>query len=158
MIEKFSEQDLIQELVAIARANGQPASAALAERKIWEYFCAREPERMVNGDPVGGESQDSDVLIPERWGPWIWNFLNLAAIRFSQQFFFDLLAQIPGIMTCEECRAHWRGIVKNNPPEGITDAQSACHWVNDRHNEVNALLGKRPYSYEQMVADFGAPP
>ena len=76
MISKHSEHELIQELLAIGKANGQPISAATAELEIWKYFCSREPDRCKNGEAVGSTQNDVDVLTREVWGPWIWKFLK----------------------------------------------------------------------------------
>lgn len=158
MIEAHSEGQLIEEIIKVAKANGRDATRATAERTIWEYFCINEPERAKHGETIGQTDHDSDVLVPAVWGPWIWKFLNLAAVRYQPEFFKHLLATIPILMTCQECRTHWREIVEANPPDKITDAKSACVWVNARHNDVNARTGKAPFPYHRMVAEFGAPP
>ena len=158
MIEAHSEQQLIEEIRKVAAANGRDATAATAERAVWEYFCINEPERAKHGEVIGQTAHDADVLVPAVWGPWIWKFLNLAAVRYQPAFFSALLANIPGLMTCPECRKHWREIVEANPPDGITDTRSACVWVNERHNEVNARTGKSPFPYHRMIAEYGAPP
>lgn len=158
-ISKHSEVELINEVVSVARANGLSTSYELAEKQVWEYLCSQEPERAKNGERLSSDgASDADVLTRTRWGPWIWNFMALAAARFQSRFFFQLLDQVPILMTCPECRDHWRDIVKSNPPSSVRDAKSACVWVNQVHNSVNERIGKRPYSYEQMVAEYGAPP
>lgn len=159
MFKKSSPDEVIDEVVKYRRNNGQPHDRATIEAEIWRYYCSRHPER------CGGEAKSNVVpflprdLKPADFGPPIWRFLNLAAVRFDHigpERFFQILASILPMMGCPECQAHWARIISDNPPE-VASAKEACRWVNKVHNLVNAITGAAQYSYEAGVTEFGFP-
>lgn len=159
MFKKSSPDEVIDELVKYRRNNGQNFARASIEEQVWNYWCSRDPVRC-------GQSAPSKVvpflprdLTPKVFGPWIWPFLNLAAVRFDHigpERFFGILASVMQLMTCPECQKHWADILEANPPE-VNNAKEACQWVNRVHNLVNAITGAAQYGYEKMVVEFGAP-
>jgi hypothetical protein len=42
---------------------------------------------------------------------------------------------------CRECETHWRELVAKMPPD-LASAETYWRWGVDRHNDVNARLGK----------------
>lgn len=161
MFKLSSPDAVIDEIVKYRRNNGQNFARAEIEQEVWTYWCSRDPVR------CGQNVEQRNIvpflprdLTPKFWGPIIWQFLNIAAVRFDHigaERFFGILASIMPMMSCPECQHHWALILEANPPDDVTSAKSACQWVNKLHNLVNAQTGAAQYAYEKMVVDYGAP-
>lgn len=159
MFRKYSADEVIDEVIRYRRNNGKDFARSAIATEVWTYWCSRQPER------CGGAAKSNVVpflprdLTPKIWGPWIWNFLNLAAVRFDHigpERFFQILSSVSPMMTCPQCQGHWALILEANPPE-FSDARGASKWVNRVHNLVNAETGAAQYPYEKMVVEYGAP-
>lgn len=114
---------------------------------------------------AAGESYDraSEVLklppLPKRpppkstdqWlsehGPELWAQLHRWALAFDPSYMLaepkamGWLSSFANRLPCGKCRRHWREIVKAAPPT-FDSADALFAWTVDRHNEVNAKLGK----------------
>lgn len=90
---------------------------------------------------------------PTEWGPILWKYLHClaekigtsgdASIDRDQAVIFDfLLKNLAEILPCQECQAHAREYIKNNPTPQILDLkgtalQSAVRaWLFNFHNDV----------------------
>lgn len=68
----------------------------------------------------------------------------------------EWLGEFAKRLPCGECRAHWVRICTRTPP----DFARFFAWTVDRHNEVNAKLGKPGLSIDQArtIWDSPSPP
>ena len=161
-VEKYSESEILAELRKWRQNNGTYKGEDALVAELWTYYCGREPQRCKFGEPTvqaitPQASAVSRDLTPAVYGPWIWRFLNLAAVKFDREFFLRLCDQIIVMLDCPLCREEWRHILATEPPITLSDAREACEWVNRNHNRVNAKLGKQLFSYAQMMSEYGAP-
>jgi hypothetical protein len=162
LFRKQSADAVIDEIQRYERNNGKQRPREEIEREVWQYWCSLQPER------CGGAPQQAGGIVPmlpkdigkEFFGPIIWRFLNLAAVRFEftgRDYFLSTVQHVHNLMTCPTCRQHWLHLLEKYPPTRITTTKEACVWVNTVHNEVNAIAGKGEYPYSRMVTEYGAP-
>jgi hypothetical protein len=97
---------------------------------------------------------------PVIWGPPMWISLHSITLNYPEkpttcqenmirEFFWNVQFVLP----CEMCRNHYAEMIRTHPP--ITkDRRSLVYWLIDRHNEVNKRLGKREYSYEEVLQKY----
>lgn len=161
MFKLGSAEEVIDELIRFRANNGKPAGREAIAQEVWSYYCSRQPERCGQAIPAGGAVPFLPKdLTPEFFGPIIWRFLNLAAVRFEEvgrDFFLALVLRVHDMMTCPDCRQHWEEILSTNSPVGITSAKAACQWINKVHNLVNTSKGKAIYPYAKGVTEYGYP-
>lgn len=156
--EKYTESDLIAEVRAWRKNNNTYTSDAAIEAEIWAAFCAREPARCGNGTQSASLANATPrELSPVWYGPIIWRYLNLEAVRFEKSAFANICNRVLVLMDCPECRAEWSDILKSEPPSILSTAYDACRWIWRQHNRVNTKKGKSQYAYERGVAEFGFP-
>ena len=96
---------------------------------------------------------------PIVWGPKLWFVIHTFALnypdnptyedkRVMEEFFNNLKWSIP----CEKCRIHYRERLQRNPIINYLDnKQSLFKFTIDLHNQVNQSLGKKIYSYDEVV-------
>ncbi len=66
-----------------------------------------------------------------------------------REFFWNVQFVLP----CEMCRTHYAEMIRTHPP--ITkDRRSLVYWLIDRHNQVNKRLGKREYTYDEVLQKY----
>ena len=97
---------------------------------------------------------------PVIWGPPMWISLHSITLNYPEkptlcqenmirEFFWNVQFVLP----CEMCRNHYAEMIRTHPP--ITkDRRSLVYWLIDRHNQVNKRLGKREYSYEEVLQKY----
>lgn len=88
--------------------------------------------------------REKKKMTTEHWGPKKWNELHLVGLDASMNIIskhtflehtFNLINEIP----CEECRNHYKEILKRIPPTSMDPFE----WTVVVHNEVNRRLGKQ---------------
>jgi hypothetical protein len=96
---------------------------------------------------------------PEIWGPKLWFVIHTFALnypdnpsyedkRVMEEFFNNLKYSIP----CNKCKVHYRQRLERDPIINYLDnKQSLFKYTIDLHNQVNKSLGKRIYSYDEVV-------
>jgi hypothetical protein len=96
---------------------------------------------------------------PAIWGPKLWFVIHTFALnypdnptyenkRVMEEFFNNLKHSIP----CQTCRIHYSQRLQNNPIMNYLDnKQSLFKYTIDLHNQVNKSLGKKIYSYDEVV-------
>jgi len=165
-LQKHSESEIFEGLKRWRKNNGTYISDLDIEREIWSYYCNREPQRCSATAPSSSSrTSGSGPVTPrevtkEMQGPPLWLFLNTLAVQWTpalHDYFLHTIDAVISILVCPLCRAEWRDVVRNTHADQISSASEACHWVNDRHNEINERLGKAYYPYSRMVREFGAP-
>ncbi len=163
----FSEGELVEKIARFRRNNGGDTNETNIRRTIWNVFCHREPQRCsdrrnpANEVAIAAAPVVQRDLKPEVMGPWIWQFLNLAAVRWnpgSSLWFNSTLDMVTVLLECPICREEWRTVLHDNPPAGFQTPRDVCIWLNNAHNAVNIRIGKAIYPYYRMVSEYGAPP
>lgn len=165
--EGSSESDVIEKVRRWLQNNGRYEGDAEIERSLWNYYCAREPERCKASATATRQVfvMPPALVIPrevtkELQGPPIWGFLNTLAVQWTpamRDYFLHTVAMIPAILECPMCRDHFRKSVYDHPADVISSKLHACQWVNAIHNLANAAAGHPQYPYERMVMEWGAP-
>ena len=96
---------------------------------------------------------------PIVWGPKLWFFIHTIALNYPdnptyqditsyEEFFNNLKFTIP----CDKCKLHYRQRLDKKPIRNfLTDSNTLFKYTIDLHNEVNKSLGKRIYSYDEVV-------
>ena len=86
------------------------------------------------------------------WGPAAWTFLHSsAAVTEDAQSIVELLALLPRVLPCAECKQHCLAFFERRPPGAeILDAASASRYLFEFHNDVNLRTGK-PAAPERVV-------
>jgi hypothetical protein len=77
----------------------------------------------------------------------IWRLIH-TRIDPTQAF----LDQVTLMLPCGECKAHWVAMIERTPP--VFGAEWFA-WTVDRHNEVNARLGKALVPLEEAAEIWG---
>jgi hypothetical protein len=88
----------------------------------------------------------SFVLPPPSYGPPLWQALHERA-RSHYGDDAEWLAQFEKRIPCGSCRKHWQemmGLTPQNPDDYFS-------WTVDRHNEINAKLGKPTLTLDQAA-------
>lgn len=159
----YSENEIFTAFKKWQVNNGQFVSDDAVTRAMWQFWCAREPQRcgMLPGDVAAAARilQPRDVD-KDLQGPPIWMFLNTLAVQWNEgmhPYFLATCNAILGILVCPDCLREWRTILNDYPPSAITSRLACCQWVNLVHNEVNKRKGGAIYPYERMVIEWGAP-
>ena len=98
---------------------------------------------------------------PEIWGPKLWFVIHTIALNFpdeptyndirnTEQFFESLKYNIP----CDKCRVHYTQRLNKNPIiNNLKNSDTLFRYTIELHNDVNISLGKRTYTYDEVV-DF----
>ena len=96
---------------------------------------------------------------PKIWGPKLWFVMHTFALNYPDQpnyedkrvmeeFFNNLKSSIP----CQKCRIHYTQRLERNPIINYLDSkQSLFKYTIDLHNQVNKSLGKKIYTYDEIV-------
>ena len=96
---------------------------------------------------------------PTIWGPKLWFVIHTFALKYPdnptyedkrvmEEFFNNLKYSIP----CNKCRVHYRQRLERDPIVNYLDSrQSLFKYTIDLHNQVNKSLGKKIYSYDEVV-------
>jgi Erv1 / Alr family len=71
----------------------------------------------------------------------------------AKSFYETWYASIPGMCGCAD---HWKAIIAKHPPD-FTSPAAFFAWTVDRHNDVNARLGKPIMSHEEARALYLTP-
>lgn len=96
---------------------------------------------------------------PTVWGPKLWFVIHTFALnypdnptyenkRVMEEFFNNLKHSIP----CNKCKIHYTQRLERNPIINHLDSkQSLFKYTIDLHNQVNKSLGKKIYTYDEVV-------
>lgn len=102
--------------------------------------------------------QRDGLTMDDAQGRQLWNRLHqrpsYVTVWHREGAWLDAFAaSIP----CEECRAHWREIVRESPPP-TRNHLAYFDWTWRAHNTVNARLGKPQYDQAAARKRYGWPP
>lgn len=96
----------------------------------------------------------------KKWGPAAWVLIGSIVLNYpyeptqeqkdrTKEFFYMLQHMLP----CRYCRNNYRRNLKEFPIR-LESRLELFKWMTDLHNEVNALCGKRSYSYQEALAHY----
>lgn len=79
------------------------------------------------------------------WGPALWLYLHTAAdFCDDPSAFSSLIMSLAGTLPCPDCRKHLKEYTAQFPPTtAILDGASAVTYVQELHDHVNTLIGKK---------------
>lgn len=96
---------------------------------------------------------------PEVWGPKLWFVIHTIALNYPENpsyddvrnvesFFNSLKYNIP----CDKCRIHYTERIEKNPIiNHLSNSDTLFRYTIELHNDVNISLGKRTYTYDEVV-------
>lgn len=96
---------------------------------------------------------------PEFWGSSGWKFLHSITFQYPvkptvddkahyKEFFNSLKYTLP----CQKCAYHYSKHLRKYPIDiALKSKDDLVKWLIDVHNEVNKSLGKREYSYQEVI-------
>jgi Erv1 / Alr family len=101
---------------------------------------------------------------PASWGPYYWKAMHYLTVAYPnnptesdkedvKQFFLSVGRVLP----CEKCRAHFAKNLQNYPltETVLSSRYNLVNWLKDIHNEVNTWSGKKQWSYDEVVNEYG---
>lgn len=98
-----------------------------------------------SSEPVSRANCPPDV---EVLGRATWSFLHTTAAYYPDKpsvtqraNMLNLLHALPTLYPCSHCATHLGEEMKSNPPD-VSNRTALSWWLCQRHNEVNARLGK----------------
>jgi hypothetical protein len=98
-------------------------------------------------------------MYPEFWGASGWKFLHSITFQYPmkptvddkaqyKEFFNSLKYTLP----CQKCAYHYAKHIRKYPIDSALNSKDdLVKWLINIHNEVNKSLGKREYSYHEVM-------
>lgn len=138
------------------RANGYPIGTDF-DAELQDWLCRRIPDAGMHcyerGRPAirSHNVGDTPIVGTGYQGQAKWKELHLYALteRPTELGRVAWLANFAASVPCGECRHSWKRLVRNNPLSQKASADQFWQWTVDRHNDVNAKLGKPMLTYEE---------
>jgi hypothetical protein len=96
---------------------------------------------------VPAQKIEASGIRPPSYGPAMWEKLHRRAGQYQgddSAWMKTFSSEVP----CGKCRKDWREMLARTPP----DWDKYFAWTVDRHNEINAKLGKPIMSLEEARA------
>lgn len=137
--------------------------------RVW---AQRAPDRfdpkMMPKD-VGDSAMFSarKLMTVDDYGPIIWRMFYILHLNFDKDFFLAMINWVSGVLDplnhdndntgCPMCFDHWVEYLKSSPPTKVRTREDMVRWVMTCHNNVRKSQGKNPFTYADMVEQFGAP-
>ena len=96
---------------------------------------------------------------PTVWGPKMWFTLHTITFNYPEipsnhhkKVYSDFFNMLKYIIPCEVCSKHYAQHLINNPILTSLDSkEKLVKWLINVHNDVNRSLGKKVYSYDEVV-------
>lgn len=102
---------------------------------------------------------------PRDWGRNVWSYLNTFGMvgAFDAAAWGETIRRISKLLNptvspltgCADCFNEWMDILRDTPPEKVSNEILASKWVWSAHNRVNRKLGKKEFSWESAAAQNG---
>lgn len=93
------------------------------------------------------------------WAPAAWKFIHACTFAMpdapdnaQQRAMRAFLESLSSVLPCPACAAHWQQMLAKSPPP-VHSRDELSRWCVDRHNEVNARLGKPLRDYASVARD-----
>ena len=99
---------------------------------------------------------------PKFWGPHGWIFLHAVTMNYpknptnhDKHVYANFFKSLQKVLPCEKCCVHYSQNIQEYPIEPALESRdSLVRWLIKIHNKVNADLGKKLYTYEQVMEEF----
>ena len=101
---------------------------------------------------------------PEKkdWGPNAWSFIHYVALTYPEnptgedkenyKMFYD---NLKNVLPCQKCAINYKKHLEDIPIDpALVGSRELFQWTIDIHNEVNKELGKRKYSYSEVINKY----
>lgn len=96
---------------------------------------------------------------PTVWGPKLWFVIHTVALNYpdnptyeDKRVMEEFLNNLKHTIPCEKCKIHYRQRLQRNPIINyLNNKQSLFRYTIDLHNQVNKSLGKKIYTYDEVV-------
>ena len=96
---------------------------------------------------------------PTIWGPKMWFTMHTLTLNYpsnptdtDKKIYANFFNSLKLIIPCEQCRKHYIEHLEKKPVEYFLDNKDKLvKWLIDIHNEVNRLLNKKIYSYDEAL-------
>lgn len=92
----------------------------------------------------------------EVWGPSAWRFLHLITFQYPEKpkdpdkrNYYVFFNSLKDVLPCPNCREHYSNHFEKQPIQ-LESRKELIEWLIDIHNEVNLMLGKKEYSYDEI--------
>ena len=100
---------------------------------------------------------------PTVWGPGAWRLLHTITFNYpecpdnktkedTKAFFLSFGNVIP----CDKCRVNFAHHLKVHPltDDVLKTKENLVNWLVDVHNDVNKMLGKKLWSYQEVYKKY----
>jgi len=97
-------------------------------------------------------------MIPSKWGPPMWKSIHYITFNYpkhpteyDKQNYKNYLITLQFVLPCETCKIHLRKHLEKYPitDKVLQNRENLSRWSVNIHNEVNKMLGKRIFTYEE---------
>lgn len=99
---------------------------------------------------------------PSVWGPFFWHTIHIVALGYPKnptytdkkcaKEFYESLAYL---LPCSICREHYNEYLTKTPLTPFLDSRKdLIKWTIQIHNQVNKMLGKPEWSFEEVIAYY----
>ena len=103
---------------------------------------------------------------PDLWGKFLWEAMHYITMAYPdrpsqrekvdmQQFFLS----VGHIVPCEKCRVHYQQNLIKYPlnEHALSSRYNLINWLRNIHNEVNVMLNKKQWSYDDVINHYMQP-
>lgn len=105
---------------------------------------------------------DSEMFLPDVWGPHYWFFLHTIAQTYpltptsvTRRKYYDLIQNFPLFIPNPEIGDHFISILDRYPVSPYLDNRdSFIRWVHFIHNRINRILGKEEITLFEALDDY----
>lgn len=95
------------------------------------------------------------------WGPATWTLFHTLAEKVKDADFNELktymfiyIKRICGNLPCPDCAAHATQFISKFNPDQFASKQNFKIFLLNFHNSVNARIGKRPFTVEELNTKY----
>lgn len=96
---------------------------------------------------------------PEFWGPSGWKFLHSITFQYpvkptvdDKAHYKEFFNSLKFVLPCQKCAYHYSKHLRKYPIDiALKSKDDLVKWLIDVHNEVSKSLGKREYSYQEVI-------
>lgn len=94
------------------------------------------------------------------WGPSAWKFLHTITFQYPEnptdiekKQYYVFFNSLKDVLPCQNCREHYSDHFNKNPIQ-MDSRKELIEWLINIHNNVNVMIGKREYSYDEVYQSY----